>query len=91
MLDTVKRAMHITVTAYDDELQELISAGLADLAMAGVIVTDEDAPCIRQAVATYCRTRFGSPADYDKLKAAYDEQKAQLQGATGYTDWGDST
>ena len=28
--------------------------------------------------------------DYDKLKAAYDEQKAQLSMKTGYTDWGDT-
>jgi hypothetical protein len=34
--------------------------------------------------------RFGSPPDYDRLKASYDEQKAQLQMSTGYTDWGDS-
>ena len=27
---------------------------------------------------------FGSPSDYDRMKASYDEQKAQLQMATGY-------
>lgn len=47
---------------------------------------------------TVVRT-FGEPAapevfgaeteEYDRLKAAYDEQKAQLRTATGYTDWGD--
>ena len=37
---------------------------------------------------TYVRMSFGAPANYDKLKAAYDEQKATLMNATGYTDWG---
>ena len=41
---------------------------------------------------TYCKAHFGSieGAEYDRLKAAYEEQKAQLQTATGYTDWGES-
>ena len=34
--------------------------------------------------------KFGSPQDYDRLKKSYDEQKAQMQTCTGYTDWGDS-
>jgi hypothetical protein len=33
---------------------------------------------------------FGLPEDYDRLKRSYDEQKAQLSNATGYTDWGDA-
>ena len=33
---------------------------------------------------TYVRMSFGSPSDYDRLKRSYDEQKAQMQTATGY-------
>ena len=44
-------------------------------------ITDD---LIIRAIITYVRMRFGSPDDYDRLKAAYDEQKAQLQTATGY-------
>ena len=32
---------------------------------------------------------FGEPEDYDRMKKSYDEQKAQLSMATGYTDWGE--
>ena len=39
---------------------------------------------------TYCKANFGSPDAYDKLKAAYDEQKAQLSMHTGHTDWGET-
>ena len=42
-----------------------------------------------KAVLTYVRMSFGAPQNYDQLKASYDEQKAQLMNATGYTNWGD--
>lgn len=41
-------------------------------------------PLLIRAIITYVRANFGSPADYERLKASYDEQKAQLQTATGY-------
>lgn len=90
MLEAVKLSMGITVSAYDAEIQDLISAALADLGIAGVDNTLTQDPLILQAVKTYCRAHFRSPADYDRLRAAYDEQKAQLMTATGYTDWGDA-
>lgn len=89
MLEAVKLAMAITTTAYDAEISALIAAALYDLGIAGVDNTLTEDPLIIQAVKTYCRMHFMSPADYDKLKASYDEQKAQLMVATGYTDWGD--
>lgn len=89
MLSTVKMALQITTDAFDSYLTELIDAALNDLALAGV-QTDGGGSLITIAVCTYVRARFGSPADYDQIKAAYDEQKAQLMTATGYTDWGES-
>ena len=89
MLDDVKLALRLTTQAYDAELNGLINAGLADLGVAGVTEDDTTDPLINRAVITYCKVHFGSPADYDRLKAAYDEQKAQLVTCTGYTDWGD--
>lgn len=88
MLDKVRLALRITSTAYDEDLQGLIDAGLADLGLAGVLSEQVTDPLIQRAVITYCRIHFGSPADYDRLKVSYDEQKAQLMTATGYTDWG---
>lgn len=89
MLDDVKLALRLTTQAYDAELNGLINAGLADLGVAGVTEDDTTDPLINRAVITYCKVHFGSPADYERLKAAYDEQKAQLVTCTGYTDWGD--
>ena len=89
MIDDVKAAMRITVDVYNSELNSLIDAAKLDLGIAGVDIPAPIDALVTRAIITYCRTNFGSPDDYDKLKAAYDEQKAQLQMATGYTDWGD--
>ena len=88
MLDAVKLALGVTVTAYDSEIQDLIDAALLDLGIAGVTGYGSADKLVLQAVKTYCRAHFRSPEDYDRLKAAYDEQKAQLMMAEGYTDWG---
>ena len=90
MLETVKMALRISTDAFDDELNDLINAAQQDLGIAGVVLPDVlDAICTR-AVITYCKMSFGLPEDYDRLKRSYDEQKAQLSNATGYTDWGDA-
>lgn len=91
MLEKVRLALRITTTAFDSELEDLIDAALADLGIAGVTERSETDPLVIRAVTTYCKAHFGSPEanDYDRLKAAYDEQKAQLRTATGYTDWGE--
>ena len=89
MLEKVKLTLRITTTAFDGEIEDLISAALADLGIAGVITEEQDDPLITRAVITFCKANFGEPDEYDRLKAAYDEQKAQLQMATGYTDWGE--
>lgn len=50
--------------------------------------TLEDA-LLTQAILTYIRANFGSPADYDKVLASYETQKVVLMHADGYTEYGD--
>lgn len=87
MLDAVKLALRIVTDAFDDELNDLISAALLDLRLAGITNTDTTDALVKRAVITYCRLNFGQPDDYDRLKKSYDEQKAQMGMATGYTTW----
>lgn len=87
MLEAVKLALRITTSAFDDELNVLIDAGLIDLKQAGITNLDQTDPMIKRAVITFCKLNFGQPDDYDRLKKSYDEQKAQLGMATGYTTW----
>ena len=105
MLQETKKALRISTTVYDSELVSLIRAGYRDLQLAGIDIsgsvdfsesggewTDEstlDDELVMRAIITYVRVHFGSPPDYERVKASYDEQKVQLMHATGYTDWGD--
>jgi hypothetical protein len=90
MLETVKMALRITTTAYDSELTYLIEAAKLDMGIAGVVLPEDMDALVTRAIITYCKMSFGLPEDYDRLKKSYDEQKAQLSNATGYTDWGDA-
>lgn len=87
MLNKVKMALRITTDAFDDELADLIAAAQLDLGIAGVVIPDDMDALVGRAVITYCRVHFGQPDEYDRLKKSYDEQKAQLMVATGYTVW----
>ena len=87
MLDKVKLALRITTTAFDTELTSLIAAAKLDLGIAGVQLPATLDDICELAVITYCKCHFGEPDEYDRLKASYDEQKAQLSMATGYTEW----
>lgn len=89
ILDKVRMALRISTTSFDDELTDLINAAQSDLGIAGVVLpTELDEICTR-AIITYCKMSFGLPEDYDRLKASYDEQKAQLVTASDYTNWGE--
>lgn len=87
MLTKVKLALRITTDAYDSELEDLIEAAKTDLGIAGVVIPEEIDAIVTRAIITYCKLHFGEPDEYNRLKASYDEQKAQLSMATGYTVW----
>ena len=87
MLEKVKGALRITSNVFDTELNGLITSAETDLGIAGVVVPAQVDDIITTAIITYCKMRFGTPVDYDRLKKSYDEQKAQLSMATGYTTW----
>ena len=85
MLTAVKLAMRLSTTAYDNEILRLINAAIGDLGVVDITATaNTEDPLLQQAIITYCRMNFGTPEDYDRLKASYDEQKAQLMTAKGY-------
>lgn len=86
-LEAVKLALRIVTAAFDSELNDLIAAAIIDLKQAGISNTDQTDPMIRRAIVTFCKLNFGQPDDYDRLKRSYDEQKAQMGMATGYTVW----
>ncbi len=90
-LPKVKMALRLSEKDFDDQILGLMDAALGDLGIAGVngvnaVISDS---LVRQAVITYCKMNgFCDSSEFDRLKASYDEQKAQLSMATGWTDWG---
>ena len=96
MLDKVKLALLITSDDFDEELTDLIGAAVLDLGLAGVddstvASVDPTDKLIIRAISSYVGYSFelehGALNRADAFKKAYDEQKAQLGMATGYTTW----
>lgn len=95
LLDDVKVACRVTTSTFDDELNDLIMAGFADIGITDVrsaLLTESACdPLIKRAILTYCKMNFGQVNDgfYDRLKASYDEQKKQLLMSSNYNEWGE--
>ena len=95
ILAKIRLALRIKTSAFDDQITDLVNACLLDLKIAGITVDDliqgsTYNKLLQEAVITYCKMNFGdanSVEQYDRLKSSYDEQKAQMQMATGYTTW----
>ena len=93
LLTKVKLALRIAGNDFDTELTDLIKSAMLDLGLAGIvnhIDTTSANALTERAIITYCKVHFGDAngvEEFDRLKASYDEQKAQLQMATGYTTW----
>jgi uncharacterized phage protein (predicted DNA packaging) len=85
MLEEVKNALRVDGNDFDLEIQDLIDAALADLALSGIDVTDLTKPLIKRAVITYCRANFDYDDRYnDRLIASYIMLKTHLSLADDY-------
>lgn len=84
MTDEVKKALRISTTAFDDEIELLIESAKQDLGLADVSSDVMSSSIVKLAIITYCKMNFGEPDQYDRLKKSYDEQKMQLQTARDY-------
>lgn len=88
-LQNVKTALRIMTNDFDDEIEMLMDTALLDLGLAGVTAPESSTlqKLTDLAVITFVKCHFGNPENYDRLKRSYDEQKAQLSMATGFTEW----
>lgn len=95
MTERVKLALRLKTDAFNSEIEDLILACRIDLGQAGIFNVSDDDALVRQAIITYCKLNFGTPYEdsnmrksyYANLKSTYDELKAQLGMASGYTEW----
>lgn len=87
ILETVKKSLRITTDAFDNLLEVYINAACADLGVAGVTYVDTTDTLIETAIILFVKIHFGDSDNPERLKPLYDEMKAQLGMASGYTDW----
>lgn len=87
LIAKAKLARRIKTNAYDQQISDLLDAAALDLGVAGVVIPEEQSALVQTAMITYFLMHFGDQANYDRLKASYDEQKAQLATCTGFTNW----
>ena len=94
LLERVKNSIRISTNDFNDEINDLIKAGLEDLTLAGICNPEDNynpfnkdnvTDLVAIAVITYVRINFGQPENYERLKRSYDEQKAQLRSCSKYT------
>ena len=92
ILDDVKVALRIaaTTTDFDGEINDLISAAIDDLKLAGVAADkaiDTD-PLIKRAITTYCKAYFGyDNPDADRFIESYLMLKRHLVLAGDYNSY----
>ena len=87
LINAAKLANRMTTNDFDSEVERLLNAAFLDLGVAGVVISTELDPLVKQAAITYFLLHFGEPENYDRLERSYNEQKAQLATRTGYTNW----
>jgi hypothetical protein len=94
IMERAKTALRLTTDdeALTAEIQGYIDDAYRDLTHGGYSGAEELAedPEVVTAVLMYVRLHFGQLADgeYDRMKRAYDEKKAQIGMSTGLTNWG---
>ena len=89
LLESVKKELRITNSAFDDEIYDLIEAAKADMRIPQIdadkiIETD---PLIKRAVLLYCKANFGlDNPDSEKYQKSYDNLVEKLSLSLTYKD-----
>ena len=90
LLKKIKTSIRISHNALDDDVDDNITACLADLCVVGVLAEKLDPsqeldPLILRAVKMYCKKEYtDDPDKAARYQAGYDSLKACLMMAEGY-------
>lgn len=89
MLETIKTALRISTSAFDNEIQTLIDAAILEMNGLGVTAATSTTtdPQIISAIVAYCKWLFGNNEDADRWRDIYHIKLGQLKTMSGYTDW----
>lgn len=89
LLEKIKKSLRITSSAFDEEVEDLITACQHDLMLSGVSkekADDESDPLILRAITVYAKANFGfDNPDADRLQLSYNMIKTHLTLSQEYT------
>lgn len=94
LIDDVKKALRVSNTAMDTEVNDLIESAKLDLTISGVnvdkTVTVDGAevmdPLIKRAITVYCKANFGyDNPDADRLMDSFEMLKTHLALSAEYS------
>lgn len=94
LFELVKTALRRTGTTFDAEIQEIISAGFADLKRVGIKTPEWTTggeeppvePLLKQAIILYAKAYFGYSDDSEKYRIAYENLKCALSMTGDYIE-----
>lgn len=87
MLESIKLALRIKSSAFDNEINDLIQSAKLDMKISGIVKTDETDPLIQQAIKIYCKANFGlDNKDSEKYQKSYDSLKQHLSLCGDYNE-----
>ena len=89
LVESIKARRHISTTAYDAQIVELIEEAKADLGLVGnTRAEDEQDPNIRAYIVAYALMRMNPERDeYERLDKWCKAHKSTMMHRTGYTNW----
>ncbi len=79
MLDSIRKALRISSSAFDDEIEDLIDEAVRDLETSGIVNISLDDALISKAIKTYCKANFGvDNKNSEKYQESYESIKNKL-------------
>jgi hypothetical protein len=79
LIDDVKATLRVNSNTQDIEIENLITACMSDLALAGVTEENQTDPLIKRAIILYVKTHFGyDNPDFERLQQSYLLLKTHL-------------
>lgn len=90
MLDRVKKALRISHTLLDGEIEDVISAARAELIRSGVadnVANADEIPLVNRAIVTYCQAVFCNDTKRaEGYQKSFEYQMDSLRKSYDYKD-----
>jgi len=87
MLELCRKAVRVSTTAFDEEIQLLIDDCLLELAGLGIIqnatISSADEQ-IKSAIVSYVKWKYGENPDADRWEKIYNDKVSKLLTMSGY-------